>query len=197
MTTSTSARSRGPQPKPPTPRRRRPGIGQRIFRVVLLIFVVGILSVLATLYFVWPDFSPTNFSLGTSQTNEVEAESSTNPVPAAVARPTPQSDLKPIFVDFEPFTVTLTQDGRSRILYVGITLQVSNKDSQTLLHEYQPVVRDRILNTLSMQDPIYVQSPEGRQALIRQLESTLKNPYPPANHGPDIDQVLFTTFVVQ
>ncbi|HLS17382.1 MAG TPA: flagellar basal body-associated FliL family protein [Paenalcaligenes sp.] len=191
MSTSSSTR-RQPTARASFQRQRPKGLGQRVFRVILLALVVGLLSALTTLYFVWPDFSlaqlkPENTP---NQTTEHTA------TPEAAQRPKMTSQ-KPLFVDFEPFTVTLNQEGRSRILYVGITLQVANKDSRELLQEYQPVVRDRILHILSLQDPLQVQTAEGRKALAEQLSQTLSKPYPPADHGPEINHVLFTTFVVQ
>jgi|SRR5690625_4984256 len=190
MTSTSSARSRNPKARPVTPKRRRSNIGQRIFRIILLILVVSAISVLATLYFVWPNFSPINLGIGAK-------DAKANATEKASVKPAPTINQKPIFVDFDPFTVTLTKDGRSRILYVGITLQVLDQDSQDLLLEYQPVVRDRILRVLATQDANQVQTNEGRQALIHQLEQTLAKPYPPAAEGPNIHHVLFTTFVVQ
>lgn len=192
MSTSPTARIRDSQSNVPYPRRRRASLGQRIFRTVLLILVVALITIAGTLYFVWPDISQ---NLGFTNTAPNTVEASAEMVEPAVSKSNPSA--KPIFVAFEPFTVALSKDGRSRILYVGITLQVSDKDSQSLLMEYQPVVRDRILTTLSNQDPAHVQSTEGRQALTTQLEDSLKAPYHPSNQVPDIEQVLFTAFVVQ
>src|SRR5690625_796204 len=192
MTTSSPSR-RGTQNRASFQRPRPKGLGQRIFRFVLLIFFVVLLSVLATLYFVWPDFSPASLSFGSkSQAQTVVNNADAEPAPRAK-----RVDVKPNFVEFEPFTVTLNQNGRSRILYVGITLQVADNDSSNLLNEYQPVVRDRILHVLSLQDPIEVQTPAGREELGQQLNEAISKPYPPAGLGPEINHVLFTTFVVQ
>src|SRR5690606_40982684 len=69
--------------------------------------------------------------------------------------------IKPIFTSLDPFTVTLSDGIRSRILHVAITLRVEYDDSRRLLNEFMPMVRDRILKTLSAQDPFHVQTPEG------------------------------------
>lgn len=196
MSTSPTVRSRGSKTSIPYPRRRRSSVGQRIFRTILLILVVVLVSVAGTLYFVWPEISS---NLGFAQAGQETVETAAHtdePAARPAAAPSPNNE-KPIFVAFEPFTVTLTKDGRSRILYVGITLQVTNKESELLLLEYQPVVRDRILAILSAQDPNEVQSTDGRRALTRALEESLMAPYRPSNQVPQIDQVLFTAFVVQ
>jgi|GEM_PF-2278132 len=191
MSTSSRTRSRGLQTAPALARRRT-SLGQRIFRTGLLILLVGLISVAGTLYFVWPEL-PTKFNFGTSS-DHIDPKPIADAQAAQAQRP---NNDKPIFVNFEPFTVTLSQEGRSRILYVGITLQVADKDSETLLTVYQPVVRDRILTTLSRQDPQQVQSPDGRTALATQLAQSLSAPYLPSHQTPEIDQVLFTAFVVQ
>lgn len=191
MTTSSSTRRNTPN-RTSFQRPRSRGLGQRIFRFTLLILFVVLLTVLATLYFVGFDFAPESFSLG----KQSQAQTTTETTHTEPARTQPTNE-KPFFVELAPFTVTLNQNGRSRILYVGITLQVADKDSSELLKEYQPVVRDRILHVLSLQDPQTVHTPAGRQSLEQQLNETLSNPYPPAGIGPKINHVLFTTFVVQ
>ncbi|HLR81704.1 MAG TPA: flagellar basal body-associated FliL family protein [Paenalcaligenes sp.] len=193
MNTSSSAR-RSSQPRAAYQRPRQKGLGERIFRLILLILVVGVLSALTTLYFVWPDFSLAKLNPNSQQSQPAnnDAESNSKPLRTPLI-----SNAKPNFVDFEPFTVTLDQEGRSRILYVGITLQVADNHSRELLQQYQPVVRDRILHVLSLQDPQQVQTPTGRETLIQQLDESLSLPYPPANQAPEINHVLFTTFVVQ
>lgn len=103
----------------------------------------------------------------------------------------------PIFSALEPFTVTLRNDESQRILYVGITLRMTDEASRHMVTEYMPEVRDRVLKKLSEQQPDRVQTPEGRQALVKSLTSSLQEPYLPHNKGPDITSVLFTAFVVQ
>ena len=113
--------------------------------------------------------------------------------PAAKAVPLPA----PIFTPLEPFTVTLRNEHSQRILYVAITLRMTDETSRRLINEYMPEVRDRVLRKLAEQHPDVVQTPEGRQALVQSLTATLQQPYLPHNKGPDITSVLFTAFVVQ
>src|SRR5690625_1604095 len=75
---------------------RPKGLGLCVFRVILLALVVGMLSALTTLYFVWPDFSlaqlkPENTP---NQTTEHTA------TPEAAQRPKMTSQ-KPLFVDLD------------------------------------------------------------------------------------------------
>lgn len=103
----------------------------------------------------------------------------------------------PIFTPLEPFTVTLRGDSSSRILYVAVTLRVADEDSRRMIVNYMPEVRDRILSKLAEQKPDYVQTAEGRAALVLALTKDLEAPYLPQPRGPLINGVLFTAFVIQ
>lgn len=103
----------------------------------------------------------------------------------------------PIFTPLEPFTVTIRDEQSQRILYVAITLRMTDEASRRMVNEYMPEIRDRVLKKLAEQRADRVQTPEGRQALVRSLSESLQQPYLPHNKGPDITSVLFTAFVVQ
>ncbi|MFT0851157.1 flagellar basal body-associated FliL family protein [Achromobacter sp. F4_2707] len=103
----------------------------------------------------------------------------------------------PIFASLEPFTVTLHDERTTRILYLAITLRLVDEHSRTMVTEYMPEVRDRVLRLLSVQNPSYIQTPEGREKLVQDLTQLLQRPYLPQPRGPEISAVLFTAFVVQ
>ena len=103
----------------------------------------------------------------------------------------------PIFASLEPFTVTLRDERTTRVLYVAITLRLVDDASRNMVNEYMPEVRDRVLRLLSVQNPAYVQTPEGRNQLVDDLTQLLQRPYLPQPRGPEISAVLFTAFVVQ
>jgi len=103
----------------------------------------------------------------------------------------------PIFAPLEPFTVTLRDDRTTRILYLAVTLRLTDEASRNMVNEYMPEVRDRVLRLLSIQNPNYVQTPEGREKLVHDLLYILQQPYQPQPRGPEISAVLFTAFVVQ
>lgn len=117
--------------------------------------------------------------------------------PASVEPEAPAPIPAPIFAELEPFTVTLRGDTRNRILYVAITLRLADEASRTIITEYRPEVRDRVLKALAARTVEQVQTPEGRAALTESLKSTLQAPFAPQPAGPDISDVLFTAFVLQ
>ena len=103
----------------------------------------------------------------------------------------------PIFAPLEPFTVTLRDERTTRILYVAVTLRLVDEASRNMITEYMPEVRDRVLRLLAVQNPTYIQTPEGRERLVHDLTQLLQRPYLPQPRGPEISAVLFTAFVVQ
>ncbi|NYT80996.1 flagellar basal body-associated FliL family protein [Alcaligenaceae bacterium] len=116
---------------------------------------------------------------------------------AAPVEPPPAPLPAPIFTPLEPFTVTLRTETSSRILYVAVTLRVADEESRKVITSYMPEVRDRILRRLSEQRADYVQTPEGRSALVAALTKDVEAPYTPNPRGPVVTGVLFTAFVIQ
>ena len=201
MATSTTARKRSaaaavaPE-EAPTRRQRKPSAIKRLLRTLLLVLIVIAASVGATLYYTWPSGTPLLGFLDKGTMPEDVVDGASHQAPA---KPTPPPvAVKPIVSALDPFTVTINTGGsRSRVLHVAITLQVEDEASGALLHEYMPVVRDRVLRVLSKQDPAYVQSPEGREQLVDALADVLSASYGPGPIVPRIANVLFTAFVVQ
>jgi len=111
--------------------------------------------------------------------------------------PASEAEASPIFVSLEPFTVTLGTTQTRRILHVAITLRVADQGSGRQIHTYMPEVRNRVLSVLAVQDPLAIQTQEGRAALVHALARELRAPYAPMPRGPDISNVLFTAFVIQ
>lgn len=160
----------------------------KMFKWILLLIIAVLLiagAVAGTLY------AMNNTSLGQMLTGNGQAANAA--VPAAHAEP----PAAPIFLELEPFTVTLKGEFRNSILYTGITLRVADEASRAQLQSYMPEVRDRVLRLLYTQNAERVQTPEGRTALAESLLQALRQPYAPQPVPPNISNVLFTSFVVQ
>lgn len=155
----------------------------KMIKTMLAVIIIVAASIGGTLLY----YKNTGFGQANAEFSE------SRPAVAEKAVPLPV----PIFTPLEPFTVTVRNEQSQRILYVAITLRLANESSRRIVTEYMPEVRDRVLRKLSEQRPDHVQTPEGRQALVQILTSTLQDPYMPHNKGPDITSVLFTAFVVQ
>jgi flagellar FliL protein len=104
---------------------------------------------------------------------------------------------KPIFLPLDPFTVTLRGANTNRILYVEITLRLTDDKSREHLREYMPEVRNRIIAELTRNNPEFLQTNEGRERLSTDIAQALQAAYLPDPYKPGVSNVLFTAFVIQ
>ncbi len=126
-----------------------------------------------------------------------------SPVPEA-ARQQPQEpaaqplvSANPIFLELEPFTVTLNQNGFSRVLYIGFTLRFEDENSRKRVEKYLPEARSRILIELSGLDPERIHSKETPNVIKESVKRVLQPAFFPEHFTQHINDVLFTNFVVQ
>lgn len=196
MATSSTARRRPITTSEDTPTRRprRPSKFKRLIRSFLLVLLVVAGSVGATLYY----SSSGNIAESLTQLFPKKAPPATDEAITEPIKKTMATVVeKPIFTALDPFTVTLLDGGRSRILHVAITLRVDDEASVKLIKEYMPVVRDRALKVLSEQNPNYIQTPDGREQLVHSLQQVLNSSYDGHKNEARISSVLFTAFVIQ
>lgn len=102
----------------------------------------------------------------------------------------------PVYVAVEPFTVNL-HDEHGRILYIGVSLKVADKDVAKLLKNRMPQVRNRILLTLTRQDADTLMTPRGKQALAAAIRKAVSRPFNRRANPLAVTDVLFTNFIVQ
>lgn len=114
--------------------------------------------------------------------------------PAAVsAAPAPAR-----FVKLEPFTVNVQGDlCGQRLLYVGLTLQVGDEQTEQYLLDNIPPLRSRLLMLLSSQDAEAAATLDGKRALARQITAMFEEPLTSSQPELAVQDVLFTEFIVQ
>lgn len=152
----------------------------------LLLFVMLILGMGAVgLWFYDANLKQTLAKLGNANTTAVTAAQAAS------------DPYEPIFLELAPFTVTLHNEIKSRVLYAGITLRLADEDSKTRLIRYLPVVRSRILHQLSHMDPTRLNDPKERDQMRLRITDAVSAPITPELHRQSVDETLFTTFVVQ
>ncbi|GHC26142.1 flagellar basal body-associated protein FliL [Aidingimonas halophila] len=111
---------------------------------------------------------------------------------------TEQPTPKPSYVKIEPFTVNLQSDEYDqRLLYVGLSLQVTDESTKETLEENMPQVRSRLLLLMSSQNAEELTSSEGKDALTDQIISLFDRPIAGSDEPLTIDDVLYTEFIVQ
>lgn len=104
----------------------------------------------------------------------------------------------PIFVTIDPFTVNLADDRYgSRLLYAGISLKVNDEESRNILEEHMPQVRSRLLTLFSGKEAQDLTSPEGKRQLSQEVIAALSEPLTERQSHVEIQEVLFTEFIVQ
>ena len=104
----------------------------------------------------------------------------------------------PIFVKIDPFTVNLADDNfGSRLLYAGLSLKVSSDESQEILTEHMPQVRSRLLLLFSGKQAGELITPEGKRRLSDEVAAVLSEPLTQPQPPLQIEDVLFTEFIVQ
>lgn len=103
----------------------------------------------------------------------------------------------PIFVTVQPFTVNLQSDYGDRLLYVGLSLRVSDEQTSAFLDQHMPEVRSRLLMLFSGKNAEELIKPEGKIQLKQQILDLFDDPITTPQPTLSIDDVLFSDFIVQ
>lgn len=101
----------------------------------------------------------------------------------------------PVFLALDTFTVNL-QDGE-QYLQLDITLQVADQAQIDAIKLHMPRVRSRLLSLLSSKHPDELMSPEDKKKLTAEILAQVKQPLEPKGKPQQIEDVLFTSFVIQ
>ncbi|BBG30350.1 flagellar basal body-associated protein FliL [Zymobacter palmae] len=102
----------------------------------------------------------------------------------------------PVYTELKPFTVNLN-DTEGRMLYVGLSLQVSDDEAVKALTQHLPEVRNRILMLLSSQKADNLSTPQDKERLANEIREALMAPFDTSAIAINVRQVLFTDFIVQ
>ncbi|MCX7250473.1 MAG: flagellar basal body-associated protein FliL [Burkholderiales bacterium] len=101
----------------------------------------------------------------------------------------------PVFQPLEPFTVNLNGDGL--FLQTALTLQLGSQKDVEHLKLYLPQVRSRLLMLISAKTGEEISSTEGKQQLIEEIMSSVRQPFAPGLPEIQISNVFITSFVIQ
>lgn len=113
------------------------------------------------------------------------------------SHPKVEAPKPPTFIVMEPFTVNLQNDGVEQFLQVAFTLQVANNEQVDLIKLYMPQVRSRILLLLSSKHASDINTAEGKKKLGAEIIASVKQPFSPGGKPQEVDDVFFTSFVIQ
>ena len=119
------------------------------------------------------------------------------PAPAQTASAAPALAI-PVFFPLEPMTVNLqSDDGQQHYLRIGLTLKLNDPKVQQQLTDHMPEIRSRVLLALSNKHPDDLAPLDGKRALATELKTLIEQPTDKGVAPVNVEDVLFTEFVVQ
>ena len=105
----------------------------------------------------------------------------------------------PEYVPVEPFTVNLQpgDNGGDQYLQIAFTLEVGELEEKENVKNNMAKVRSRMLLLLSSKRAMDINTPEGKVQLAKEIIGQLKEPFEDRGASQDIEDVLFTSFIIQ
>ncbi|MEP7205436.1 MAG: flagellar basal body-associated FliL family protein [Casimicrobiaceae bacterium] len=103
---------------------------------------------------------------------------------------------KPLFVNLEPFTVNLAEEGGDHYLQIGIVYQVLDDKVSDAIKLHLPILRNRLLLLLSAKRPADLASAEGKKKLVDELVVAARESLPGAGEK-GVTDALLASFVIQ
>lgn len=104
----------------------------------------------------------------------------------------------PTYVELEPsFTINYGAGSRLRYLQASISLLVPDGSAALEVSTHSDAIRHEIIMLISAQDRETLTSTTGRSELQAQLLEQIQGYMERETGAPQVDQVLFTAFVIQ
>lgn len=101
----------------------------------------------------------------------------------------------PVFLPLETFTVNL--QGGAQYLQTDITLQVADQAQADVLKLHMPRIRSRLLTLLSSKHAEELTTAEAKEKLAQEIRAQVAQPLQATDRPQQIEDVLFTSFVIQ
>jgi len=114
----------------------------------------------------------------------------------AVKKKKKKKDQAPVFVSLDAFTVNL-QGEDNQLLQISIALQVADEEDAVKLKQHVPLIRSRLVLLLSSKQATEILTVEGKAKLAKDVAEQIKQPFSPGDSPMEIQDVLFTSFIVQ
>ncbi|MFT3931527.1 MAG: flagellar basal body-associated FliL family protein [Spongiibacteraceae bacterium] len=107
-------------------------------------------------------------------------------------------EKKSVYDVLEPsFLANYQVDGRTHYLQVSLAVMAREEDGVAAVKKHMPLVRNRIVMLLSGEAFEQLQTDEGRTQLQQKLLKAIQEIMQKETGKPQIEQVYFTTFVMQ
>lgn len=120
------------------------------------------------------------------------------PAGAAEAEEQPVVAVEPLYLSMNTFTVSLspTADESERVLFLGVSVRLADRESLITLEKYLPEYRSRIFMLLTKQTYNALSTDDGKNKLIVNLRNELAKPLP-LNQTIKPSEVLINEFILR
>ncbi|WP_168405158.1 flagellar basal body-associated protein FliL [Erwinia amylovora] len=107
-------------------------------------------------------------------------------------------DADPLYQSLSTFTVSLkpTENENDRVLYIGLSLRMADKQSLLTIEKYLPEYRSRLLILLAKSSYEELSTNEGKQLLVDKIKHQVSKPLA-ANQSVKVADVLFNEFILR
>jgi flagellar FliL protein len=103
----------------------------------------------------------------------------------------------PEYVPIDAFTVNLQPENGEQFLQIQFTLQVANPEQGQVIKDHMAKVRSRVLLLLSGKKASEISSVDGKRQLASEIMAALKQPFSAKGAPQQVNDVLFTSFIIQ
>jgi len=104
----------------------------------------------------------------------------------------------PSYVDLKPaFTVNLAPEDPVGFLQISMQVLTFNDDVAADLEKHRPLIRNNLLILFGQQKSAELRAPEGKERLQKSALETVQKVINEQGSGGEVDNVFFTSFVMQ
>lgn len=104
----------------------------------------------------------------------------------------------PTYVDLKPpFTVNLSPDDPVGFLQISLQVLTYSEDVAEEIEKHKPLIRNNLVVLFGKQSSLQLRAPEGKEQLQKLVRETVQMVIDKYGTGGEIDNVFFTSFVMQ
>ncbi|MDX2503981.1 MAG: flagellar basal body-associated FliL family protein [Gammaproteobacteria bacterium] len=168
---------------------------------MLIIIIVGVLllvivAVLGTL-FLTDVFDDKPEQTETSQSTDGEADETSESEDAAEGESS-KNKAELSYLPLEPpFVLNFEGKSKARYMQVGLEVSTTSEKAQAAVKKHMPVIRNEVVLLLSGQKYQEMVTPDGKEQLRAELIETINNILKQHKVKKGIDNIYFTSFVMQ
>lgn len=101
------------------------------------------------------------------------------------------------YIELKPFTVNLDPQDPVGFLQIQIQILTYYSDVAAELEKHRPLIRNNLTLLFGQQKSSELRSPEGKQLLQQKVLESVQEIINKYGSGGEVDNVFFTTFVMQ